>query len=615
MDLFEILRNVLWRPAIGDPSFAGWLTVFAYFLTAFLGLSYRQRLAAAGRPRREHLIWLLVSVTLIFLGFNKQLDLQSLLTAVGREIAKTQGWYGGRRAVQLLFIGGLAAAGGLSLISLAWLWRKAIRQHAVIFAGLAALLLFVLMRAVSFHTIDGVIQERVLGVRLNTILELGSLLLIAWGLWQVVPPNQKAAQSGPRRPAPLLIIVTAVAASAAVFQLLSGSLFNWQSDFSEVAPPFEHPMTTVSSAPATSFIESFDTFPEKPTPFISSSWDITVHTRDWTTWETLDPLDAVYGPDCAPPPASHVADTFEDAVFICDGRLVSAINGSDYAATVLTPAYMVKFSEQPATILFDMSTGRASGRDWVEIWISPFDEQLQLPGQDWMPDMNGHPNNGIQLFLDLATWRFSGRRISGGEVTELNGDWFTLDEISDQSYTDLTQFELTIDPHGITFGLPIVGRWWVDDTWQDPLSFEYGVVQITHHSFEPLKDCGADCGPNSWVFDNVSMAPAVPFTIIQAQQRYVNRGTGPAVDLAGPTPVGSYLRFVAFSDEVQVSFDDGETWQAAARQRYKRDELGYQSYWTPMPAGVDNVHFRARDVAGNDWQIRDISAWSLFTNQ
>ncbi|MGB5076176.1 MAG: hypothetical protein WBO17_01695, partial [Sphingorhabdus sp.] len=118
-----------WQPGIGDPSFMGWLTVIAYFGAAFL--SFRAAIIANTKSvdhrspaNTEQIFWFAMTVILIFLGINKQLDLQSLFTAVAREIAKSQDWYSDRRVYQILFIkflGGFTLALGLALL---WILRK-----------------------------------------------------------------------------------------------------------------------------------------------------------------------------------------------------------------------------------------------------------------------------------------------------------------------------------------------------------------------------------------------------------------------------------------------------------------------------------------------------------
>ncbi|RYG87135.1 MAG: hypothetical protein EON58_21005, partial [Alphaproteobacteria bacterium] len=76
---------------IGDPDIVGWLTVVAYLVAALLSFaSYRKptMMPSPGEKAYSSLLvrrrfWLLVTITLIALGINKQLDLQTLLTSVG----------------------------------------------------------------------------------------------------------------------------------------------------------------------------------------------------------------------------------------------------------------------------------------------------------------------------------------------------------------------------------------------------------------------------------------------------------------------------------------------------------------------------------------------------
>ena len=48
MDFFDIIRNIPWRPGIGDPSAAGWLTVIFYFALPKSRPQYQRRAMRAG---------------------------------------------------------------------------------------------------------------------------------------------------------------------------------------------------------------------------------------------------------------------------------------------------------------------------------------------------------------------------------------------------------------------------------------------------------------------------------------------------------------------------------------------------------------------------------------
>jgi hypothetical protein len=137
-----------------------------------------------------------------FLCLNKQLDLQSLLTDVGRVLAKQEGWYGQRRAVQRWFVVSVAAAGATTLAFLVWRARTIFRERIVLAAGLALLLTFVIIRAASFHHVDVLIQSRIIGLRINWILELGGIALVAWGAIQSCFSRTKTARKSGKNPRP-----------------------------------------------------------------------------------------------------------------------------------------------------------------------------------------------------------------------------------------------------------------------------------------------------------------------------------------------------------------------------------------------------------------------------
>ena len=176
-----------WRPGIGDPTFLGWFTVFAYFAAAApCWLAWRHErnftrdplTARAAAFLRPH-VWLGLSVLLVLLGFNKQLDLQSAIGWYGRRIATYQGWYEYRRILQgifvvLLALGCLAGAGAL-----AWHLRASLRRYLPALLGTIFLLGFIVIRAASFHHVDVALADDSAGIRFNGILELGGIAAVA----------------------------------------------------------------------------------------------------------------------------------------------------------------------------------------------------------------------------------------------------------------------------------------------------------------------------------------------------------------------------------------------------------------------------------------------------
>jgi len=171
--LIDCVRGT-WSPTIGDPSIMGWLTVLAYVFAAVVtGLIVQKRLPTA------RAFWFVLTLLLCFLAVNKQLDLQSALTAIGRCSAKQHGWYDQRGFVQLVFIVVVTVTCLLIGASMAWKMRRDLSQVWLALLGVVFLLTFVAIRAAGFHHIDRFIGIEVGSIRLNWVLELGGIAMIA----------------------------------------------------------------------------------------------------------------------------------------------------------------------------------------------------------------------------------------------------------------------------------------------------------------------------------------------------------------------------------------------------------------------------------------------------
>src|SRR5678816_1896366 len=139
-----------WSPGIGDPTIMGWLTVVLYALGAWQ--CYRLATAHSNmQGQREVAIWWALALALLALGINKQLDLQTALTEIGRILAAKNGWYERRHDVQLEFIYGVVGVASVTAVAMVYLVRKAHPATILALVGSAFLVTFVVMRAASFH--------------------------------------------------------------------------------------------------------------------------------------------------------------------------------------------------------------------------------------------------------------------------------------------------------------------------------------------------------------------------------------------------------------------------------------------------------------------------------
>ncbi len=381
-------------------------------------------------------------------------------------------------------------------------------------------------------------------------------------------------------------------------------------------------LTTGLVVAQSGFLDTFDGTPTAPAPYPTvaplSAWDVTVHNRD--NWDDLlmDPMIAQHGPDCAAPPATHpLTGVYTESVFQCANHIMTAIHAGGYGVIYLTPPVVADFSAGPAVIQWDMSTARTSMRDWVDVWISPFGEQLQLPLQDWLPDLNGMPRHSVQFDLSKSQTEGSAFKtfVTRDFVqTEIIGDpWTSYESFLTPSAARRDTFQIVVSRTHLKVGMPAYNFWWLDTDIPD-LGWGAGVVQFGHHSYAPEKECptGQTCTANTWHWDNVSVSPSLPFTVTRAQTARIDQATGGAVQLGAPTQAGDALRFDGLGNTYEYSLDGGASWQAVALQPASRPDPGRtQSYWQPLPSGTQAVVVRAQGGWwGPNWMARDFSVWS-----
>ena len=369
------------------------------------------------------------------------------------------------------------------------------------------------------------------------------------------------------------------------------------------------------------FVETFDGSPTSPQPWHPANWDVTIHSRDVNTWSNLETMNAMHGADCAGPPANHPISSYDDAVFVCRDHMMTAIKAEGYGAIYLVPNQQVDFSTGEAVVSWDMSTARTSGRDWVDLLITPYQDNLQLPLEDWLPDLDGLPRNAIHVRMDLANGNtmFRTSIIRNYQETDVPGQnlFVGYESFLKPDAARRDKFELRISRNHVRFGMPGYNFTWADTAIPD-LGWIRGIIQLGHHSYNPTKADGCPinqnaatgCAANTWHWDNVSISPAVPFTILRADRRTADASNG-KLSFPAPAPANAHLRFAGIGSNLSVSFDGGKTWQAAGLQaQSKIVEEHFKSYWMPIPAGTTSVQIRGTDWWGGTWLVRDVSVWA-----
>jgi hypothetical protein len=166
---------------LGELTLIGWLTVALYLSTAISCWIMARKLQTAAvdiEDVRELRAWTWITAAFLALGITKLLGLETALTETSRLVARSQGWYSQRQLVQIAFIVVVAVICVIALIIIARWARKA--STATFLASTSSMFCvgYVLVRAASFHHVDGIIYTQFFGLRLNWIMEIGGIGIV-----------------------------------------------------------------------------------------------------------------------------------------------------------------------------------------------------------------------------------------------------------------------------------------------------------------------------------------------------------------------------------------------------------------------------------------------------
>jgi hypothetical protein len=283
---------------------------------------------------------------------------------------------------------------------------------------------------------------------------------------------------------------------------------------------------------------------------------------------------------------------------------------------VLTPNRLLSLAGG-GYISFDLSTERMSTRDWWDIIITPWGENLALPSSVLSQgvDLQGPPRNAISIAIDngqaapvlkIIRAGVVQRYGSGESVAPFN---YGVTPGTNQAAARQS-FRFTVGNGRMRFerlasaAARALVFWDIAAT----APFATGIVQFGHHSYDPTKD-GAGV-PATWHWDNLAIMNRADkdtaFTIHRAAPRQLTRAgtvTFPAA------PFGAYLRFAALCRPIVNG--------VASKSQPATGPLNpstASSYFVPIPAGSTSAMI---DFAANDWYTpnygcfaRDFHVWA-----
>lgn len=338
------------------------------------------------------------------------------------------------------------------------------------------------------------------------------------------------------------------------------------------------------------FIVAFAS-PSTPTPIYQDAdyahYDVQIHNRDNpAAWDGA--MAAQHGANCSGPPATHTVSALGDSVYICNGHVMTAANSQGYGMIALTPSQTLNCSAG-CTVQFDLSTERMSGRDWPDIWLTPWNDNLTLPFNYGDVDLQGVPRQGIHVSAEANQNSWCAGVISNYNETKLGCAWWVGMHEGVQSGVNQSAqrqtFKLTVTPGHMRFerlaSATATGFVWVDIDCACLLAPDY-VVQFAHHSYNPTKD-GAGI-PATWHWSGFGLNPATPFTLIHTPKDKPTLVTAnnTLVSFDSSAPANAFLRF---SGVCKVLVDGN----VAPKQTFIGHYEHASSYFVPIAQGKQSV--------------------------
>ena len=475
----------------------------------------------------------------------------------------------------------------------------------------------------------------------------------ARGLYALTPPRRSPLRSIPARPAIALAVLVAVVSTTTFVLGSSGRLplqtwpapraTNVQQVTQPVPPPTAQPvqpsLAPIVTAPVGSYAFNWNGSPAAPQswkPGQANDWDL-LATTDFPS-DQGGTMQARFGTDCAAPPATHPLRALADSAYLCRGQLMTAINGGGdapktYGGVYFAPAQLADFGAGTSSISWQVSTQRASANDWWDVWLTPFDENLVAPvGPGEAPAFNGAPKDAVHVRMNNGTCPGSGQPATLGTANNVPiGTVFNVEVYANHRPTrvdgpgaqtclesavgradGIATFRLEVSRSHLRLTVPRSGGGsavvYADA--QISLPFQQAVVQFAHHSLDPTKACGGrgTCGPNTYQWSNVSINPAMPFTMLRPAGAATVHGAATTLRLPQAAPAGAYLRFYGIGS-IRAGFD-GRPAQSAVPQDGQQAATGEASYWMPVPAGTTTVTLSGTGSGGLPWWVFDPSVWA-----
>lgn len=165
----------VWLSKSGDHTFWSWVITFMYILVIIMSIYYTGKIRG---EKEKHFFWVCISVFILAMGINKQLDFQILLTMIGKSIAWDLNILDFSRLIWKTLAVGIFVSVVISGIFILYKSRKILRSEKLSLGGVTIMLLFTLIRVGSIsHIRLAMFVQYYLISKIHAVELLGLLLI------------------------------------------------------------------------------------------------------------------------------------------------------------------------------------------------------------------------------------------------------------------------------------------------------------------------------------------------------------------------------------------------------------------------------------------------------
>ena len=166
-------------------SFAVALYALAGTTAVVLGLVERRRETTTNQ-RLWPTFWFATGGLLLVMALGRGSNVSDLLTDLGRQQARSGGWYEVRRALQAWVIGAVATVWAITVAVAVWRVPERRRRYLPTAIVVFTLVCFIAVRMISLHQVDALLHDRdVRGVTVGAIVEICLVsLVVAASAWR-----------------------------------------------------------------------------------------------------------------------------------------------------------------------------------------------------------------------------------------------------------------------------------------------------------------------------------------------------------------------------------------------------------------------------------------------